>query len=193
MDEQEFREIVKRIKEVNEVILEFDPAIREAVFSILQDYVIGVASTTKSGTLKKPKSKTKSITNTTSKNRTKPEKKIKPVGDNSGLDRDDFFLKFDHNKPSDNAMLAAAWHYNHYGNTPFSTNEIRLLADEIGLTVPDRLDMTFSNAQHENKSCFSSAGKGQFKPTVHGEKRLKETYGVKKGTTNKTVPTTDSP
>jgi hypothetical protein len=101
------------------------------------------------------------------------------------LDRDTFFLKFNHGKPSDNALLVVAWHYNQYGVAPFSGDEIRKLGDEVGVTIPKRVDMTIANAQHDGKTCFTRAGKSLFRPTVHGEARLKKTYGVKKGTLSK--------
>jgi len=55
----------------------------------------------------------------------------------------------------------------------------------VGLTVPQRLDKTLLNAKEKGKALFTRAGRGQFKPTVHGEKYLKEQYSVTKGTQKK--------
>jgi len=85
--------------------------------------------------------------------------------------------------------LIAAWHYREFGVAPFSYKEIKELSDDAGLTIPDRLDMTLRNAQKEGKHSFTSAGRGKMKPTVHGEKRLKDTYHITKG--NKKKPTED--
>jgi hypothetical protein len=56
------------------------------------------------------------------------------------------------------------------------------MADDAGVTIPDRLNMTLAAAVENGKQLFASAGRGLFKPTVHGEIYLKTTYGVKKGT-----------
>ena len=101
--------------------------------------------------------------------------------ESSEVDRE-FFTRFDHERPSDNALLVAAYIYAKHGTAAFSVEDARRIAEsEAGLTVPTRLDMTFGNAARGGKALFSRAGKGQFKVTVHGEKFFRETYGVKKG------------
>lgn len=97
-------------------------------------------------------------------------------------DREAFFGSFNHEKPHDNVRLLIAWLYSQYGTESFSLNELRDLANDVGLTVPERLDMTVKSAREDGKTLFTSTGRGKFKPTVHGEAFLKAEYGVKKGT-----------
>jgi hypothetical protein len=182
MNDSELDEVVKRLKKIHKIIAELDPAVRAPAFATLQPWVVnglqaesGSVATPKKRAAKRAPAKSKSTT----------EDKSITVGDNSGLDRDAFFLKFNHDKPSDNALLVVAWHYNQYGLAPFSGDEIRKLGDEVGITVPERVDMTIANAQYDGKTCFARAGKSLFRPTVHGEARLKRTYGVKKGILSK--------
>jgi hypothetical protein len=59
------------------------------------------------------------------------------------------------------------------------------LAKEVGVTIPERLDMTFLQAKRHGKKLFLRAGKKAFRPTVHGETFFKKTYQVSKGTQQK--------
>ncbi|HXO22719.1 MAG TPA: hypothetical protein VOA87_22590 [Thermoanaerobaculia bacterium] len=97
-----------------------------------------------------------------------------------------FFKAFDHDKPADNAKLIAAYFYRTYGGESFSLDEVRQEANDVGLTIPDRVDMTFLQAMENGKKLFARAGKGKFKRTVHGQAHLKTTYSVKKGTQKRT-------
>lgn len=170
MDEQEFKDRCRRLKEVNKVIAALDTAIREPAYAALEPYVTGQPS----GKRTPPK-------HDSDRNGDEQE-------DTSNLDRDEFILA--HHKrddePADNALLLTAWHYKEYGSEPFSYAEIKTLANDAGLTTPDRIDMTFKTAKAEGKSSFTPAGRGKVRPTVHGEKRLKDTYNIKKGTKKKT-------
>lgn len=187
MKNDEFQEVVDRLKAVNKIILDLDPAIRASAFAVLEPWVTGQPSPLpKNG--RRPAKKRSSTTSKSASSKAKatPEESA-AVGDNSGLDLNQFFLAFDHKKPSDNVLMVIAWHYNQHGTTPFSVDEICQLADGVGITVPARVDKTITSAQQSGKSCFTKAGKGQFKPTVYGEDRLKRTYGVKKGTQAKPI------
>ena len=73
-----------------------------------------------------------------------PERKASQSTETDHAEEDaTFFGKFSHDKPADNAKLLAANHYRHYGSEAFSTDETRQGAADVGLTVPERLDMTF--------------------------------------------------
>ena len=185
MDEKEFDERVTRLMKVNEALVQLDPAIRGAAFGTLEEYVTGdnikQASTTSTQRRKTRRSSAKKSSSAGASN------KKESVGDSSNLGRDDFFLKFSSDKPSVNALAIAAWHYNEHGKAAFSLGEIKEIADVVSLTLPDRLDMTFRSALHSKKSCFRTPSKGNFVPTVHGEARLKESFGVKKGNKPKRV------
>ncbi|TAL07035.1 MAG: hypothetical protein EPO07_00905 [Verrucomicrobia bacterium] len=161
MNEAILKERTKRLLEVNETIKKLDPTIRPAAFALLQDYVLADAAATK-------------------------ESKTPVTSDNGGDDdREGFFSKFTHDKPADNALLIGAYHYSQFGSSPFTTTEIESLATEVGVTIPERTDMTFAAAQREGKNLFLRAGRGAFRPTVHGEAFFKKTYQVSKGKNQK--------
>lgn len=50
------------------------------------------------------------------------------------------------------------------------------------MTIPERLDMTYNTATAKKRKLFKKAGKGMFRPSIHGEAYFKKTYGVKMGT-----------
>jgi len=158
MDKNTFDERVKKIKEVDKIIKALDPTIRESSFKLLLSYITG-------GKVGSDKNDNNGGT--------------KDLGDD--LSREDFFTKFDHDKPADNVLLITAYLYSQYGNANFSLNEIRELADDVGVTIPARIDMTLKMASRDNKYLFTSASRNKYNPTVHGEKCFKESYGVKKG------------
>jgi len=103
-------------------------------------------------------------------------------------DREKFFSSFDQKKPADNGLLLAAYLYRRYGTAPFTAVEVNDLAKDVGITIPERVDMTLVNAQRKGKALFRRIGKAEFKPTVHGEAYFKETYKVKKGKAVKKQP-----
>src|SRR5688572_24090794 len=102
MDDNDLDDVVKRLKQVNNIISELDPAIRAPAFATLQPWVVGQPSALGSSAAKPIK---KTIKHAAVKVKPMSDEAPKPMGDNSGLDRDTFFLKFDHSKPSDNALL----------------------------------------------------------------------------------------
>lgn len=178
MNDTELDEVVKRLKRVDKIIVDLDPAIRASAFAILQPWVVSQLSERSPG-VATPKKRAKRAT---VKSTATAEDESIPVGDNSGLDREAFFLKFNHDKPSDNVLAVVAWQYNQHGLAPFTVDEIRQVGNDVGITIPERVDKTLTGAKDDGKTCFTRAGKGLFRPTVHGEARLKKKYGVKKGT-----------
>jgi hypothetical protein len=161
MESSTFHERVKRMKEVNEVIEKLDPAIREGAFSLLAGYITGephrVGSTHQMGA-------------------------ATAEGEASDQQMTELFGKYPVGKPSDNAILIAAWLYSQYGAQPFKLDEMREIAESAGLTIPTSLDMTLRQAQRDGKALFQHTGKSEFKPTVPGELYFKKTYQVTKGT-----------
>jgi len=153
MDKKIYKDRVKRLREVNTVVKSLDTAIREASFNLLKSYVTG--------------------------------REIENTGEGTGgevpQDKQSFFSEFNHEKPSDNVLLVSAYHYSQYGTAPLDRSDIKQIADDVGIIVPDRSDMTLKQAKKKGRSLFNSVGGGKYKPTVHGEKYLKETYKVKKG------------
>jgi hypothetical protein len=158
MDKKEFDERVLRLQDVAKVIDKLPAEIRTEAFGLLRGYVSGRSAPDSGGV-----------------NRTENE---------DGDDADDgtsLFGRFDHDKPSDNVRLIAAYLFQQYGSEHFSVEEISAIAAETGITVPARVDMTLRQAKENGKNLFVGAGNGKYKPTVHGETYLKDTYGVKKG------------
>jgi hypothetical protein len=164
MDEKIFKERVLRLKKIGKVLEELPSEIRALAFPIISDYAM--TGLTQGGETARGR-----------KANVLDEAKIPPP-----MDREGFFKEFDHGKPADNAKLLAAWFYKEYGTEPFSYDEIRELAKNVGVTVPGRIDMTFSAATENGKKLFTHAGQGKLIPTVHGEAYLKETYRILKGT-----------
>lgn len=157
MDEKMFQERVKKLNEVNKIIEKLDPSIRAESFKLLQIYITGKEKVTDGSD---------------------------DAGEETGqhdVDKESFFKQFDHTKPSDNALLIAAYLYSQFGSSRFTTEDIKELADDVGITIPERCDMTFKKTQKKGKNLFTLNGRGKYKPTVYGEAFLKETYKVKKG------------
>jgi hypothetical protein len=160
MDSAVFQERVKRLQEVNGVIKDLEPAIQEAALALLAEYVTGYPAAHQPA-------------------RQPPDGNGgKPAGDNNA----EFFAKFPEGKPSDNAVLIAAYVYGQYGAESFKLDEIREIAKSVGLTIPTSLDMTLKSAQRDGKLLFQHSGRSEFKPTVHGELYIKKTYQIVTGT-----------
>jgi len=168
VDSTTFQERVKRLKEVNDVIKDLDPAIRAGALPLLAEYVTGHAI--------------------------ERGKNDPPAGSGSGgaapRDAAHFFANYPDGKPSDYAVLIAAFLYGEYGAEPFSLDEVREIAKSVGLTIPTSLDMTLKAAQRDGKALFQHTGRNEYKPTVHGEVYFKKTYKVTTGT--KPKPTRES-
>ncbi|MFZ5733329.1 MAG: hypothetical protein ACOY4O_11370 [Pseudomonadota bacterium] len=99
-----------------------------------------------------------------------------------------FFNRDEDLKPSDYGYLCAAYHFSQFGAAPFSITEIRAIATEAGVIIPDRLDMTFRQAAKKGKKLFQDAGKSSFKPTATGGLEFGERWGVKPGRKSKSAP-----
>lgn len=159
MDEKEFKTRTGRLEEIAKTLEKLPPEVRSDAFGLLKDYVIEYSADTQDN----PKEDT-------------------AQRDTSAQSEEEFFAAFDHDKPSDNTKLIAAWFYKEYGVEPCSLDEVREKADAVDITIPGRVDKTLSQATDKGKKLFVRAGKGKFRPTVHGEANLKATYNVKKGT-----------
>ena len=96
------------------------------------------------------------------------------------------FAKHTDGRPAENAVLIAASLYSQYGAQPFKLEEVREVAESVGVTIPASLDMTLRQAQRDGKALFQHTGRGEYKPTVHCELYFKKTYQVAKGTKRRT-------
>jgi hypothetical protein len=162
MNHDELREKADRLKEINEIIKQLEPEVRAAAFALLQNYVAATGERLKAK-------------NSSDQETATPE------------DLEGFFSQFNTDKPADNALLVAAYHYSQYGSAVFGVDDLKSKATEVGLIMPERVDMTIRQARRDGKSLFQSGGRGIFKPTVHGELFFKNTFHVSKGTRGKNV------
>jgi hypothetical protein len=103
------------------------------------------------------------------------------LGNEDLVDLAEFFNRDDDLKPSDHAQLCAAYHFSIYGTAPFSLEELRTIAADAGVVLPDRLDMTLTSATKNGKKLFQVAGKGLYKPTASAGLFFKERWSVKPG------------
>src|SRR5436190_11698129 len=67
-------------------------------------------------------------------------------GADAQVDMARFFERDGKLKPSENAFLCSAYHYSLYGRAAFSLEELREIAKEAGVVIPDRVDMTLKQA-----------------------------------------------
>jgi len=158
VDEKIFNERVSRLEEVGKVINKLPGEIRLEAFGLLKGYVA------KGGTAESVREDAGG------------EVDVEVEADGS------LFSKHIHEKPHENVNLIVAHLFQQYGSEPFAVSEIAALAADVGVTVPARIDMTLRAAKENGNKLFQSAGRGKFKPTVHGELFLKNTYKIKKGT-----------
>jgi hypothetical protein len=159
VDDKEFKTRADRLEQIGEVLERLPAEVRSVAFELLKSYVTERYSEAPA-----------------EKERAKERNDVEDSSD------EEFFSSFNHEKPADNARLIAAWFYREYGVEPFSVEDVSGKANAVGITIPSRLDMTFLSAKEKGKRLFARAGRGKFKPTVHGEANLKTNYSVKKGT-----------
>jgi hypothetical protein len=174
VDSVAFETRVTRLEEVNKVIARLDPSIKAQAFDVLRSYVAGDE--------KRPERSAGDSHGNSETPKSEPESNATGAAA--------FFTRFDHQKPSENALLLAAYHYLTFGIEPFSAEEMRSEASTVGLTIPSRIDKTYASAKRDGKALFQRVGAAQFRPTVHGEAYLKTTYQVKKGTAKRQVDAT---
>src|SRR5215475_3185123 len=107
MENIAFQERVKRLKEVNDVIKDLDPAIREAALPLLAEYVTGQRIA--------PAATGQRLDNGGG-------------GSSAAEGATEFFVKFPEGKPSDNVICIAAYLYSQYGAEAFKLDEIHATA-----------------------------------------------------------------
>jgi hypothetical protein len=168
MDEPTFKERVKRLKAVDTVVKQLDAAFRDAAVELLKDYVTSTPSAP--GQAHRGK---------------KADKSSGVVGNPP-----EFFdtHQGDDDTEVDNLVLAAAFHFSQYGDVEFSTEELRTIAGEAGVDVPDRIDVALKRKKdgRGGKNMFrKGTGVGGFRPTAAGRRYFVDTYKVKKGTKKK--------
>ncbi len=159
MDKDKFAERLAMLQQVADVLNKLPPEVRAAAFSVLEPYIKGAPAIPP-----------------TPAHTEQTEQEEEPDAGSDAL-----FTKHDHSKPADNVKLIAAHLYQQYGTEPFSVDEVRSTANRVGLTIPARPDATLSAMKVDGKALFNSAGRGKYRPTVHGEAYFRGTYAVRKG------------
>jgi len=162
MDEKTFKRWAEKLEQIGKLLEKLPSEIRPAAFELLQAYI------------------TETGTEDAEEKRGKEKNKIKFEGE--WKSKEDFFGAFTQDKPADNVKLIAAYLYHEYGSDPFSTEDVKKISGDVGVTIPGRIDMTLLAAKDKGKKLFTKTGRGKFKPTVNGEAYLKTKYNVKKGT-----------
>ncbi len=166
MDDQAFDERVERLRKVNAVIGELDEAIRVEAFRILRPYIDGQAAA---------------------------RVQIDAAGGDEGGDADSaepidstnvetFVRSQDVAKPANAVKAIAAWWFSEYGSAPIGGSDVEGIAQEIGVTIPNRPDNTLRGMKSNGKDVFRPAARGTFTPTrPHGELFFQTEYQVTKG------------
>ena len=167
MDDKVFKQRVARLERVAAVVEKLPTEIRAQAFSLLEPYVTGDVVPERLA----PK---------------RPHEAAEDTPENDDT-REAFFGAHNHEDPSDNVRLLTAYLYREHGSAPYTVQELKTLADDVGVTVPERIDMTLRSAKEDGKKLYASSGRGLFKPTVHGEAHFKSQYNVKKGRKPKPV------
>lgn len=104
--------------------------------------------------------------------------RVKPTGPD---DLAHFFQRSEKMTPAENVLLCAAYHYQIHGQSEFSQNDIRSIARDAGVILPDRLDMNLKRTTQNGKKLFQYLGKGSFKATASAGLFFKEQWNVKPG------------
>jgi hypothetical protein len=163
MNEATYKQLKKKIVEVNAVITKLDPAIKTDAFSLLKPYL------REGQTLH-------------ADNKDEHTNQLGTVHGDAGT----LISTHPDGSPADNVSLVAAYLYSQYGSTTFSPADIKELGDSFGLTVPNRIDNTLKAAKRGGKRLFQKVGK-QFKVTVTGEAHFKTEYRVTKGSKSRSA------
>jgi|SRR6185312_11633398 len=161
IDKAQFDDYAERLRSVNRVVKELDPALQPEAVKILTPYVTGGKTDAGSGQ---------------GGGETRVEE-----GSLDAL-RERLVTEHSDGSPSDNALLAIALWFAQYGKEPFAIDDVRETAKTLGVTIPDRPDAFIGTTKRNGKKLFVRARKGFYSPTVHGETFLKSTYGVSQGT-----------
>lgn len=170
-------EIAKRMKEVESVVLTLDESVRGAAFTMMESYIL----TGQNRKQRVPADVSEDLTNAVGR-----EEDVQEEDDDVAA----FFNDREIQKPAEAVYAVAAYFYSQYGSAPFTTKDVQDIADQVGLTVPDRLDNTLRNAGSNKKSVFKTKGGGWI-PTTTGELVLKEKFDVKKGRKKRTADADD--
>jgi hypothetical protein len=167
VNEDQYNQTVARLRTVNDVIKELDPALRAEALEILRPYIsqAGADDAADEGEARETTTRAKRS------NREAGEKlDIKALLDEHAGD-----------VAAQNGFLIAAILYAQYGTGPYEVKELRRFADEHNLLFPEQFNNQVGKAKRDGQRVFRKVKDG-WQITVHGEKWLRETYKVSRGT-----------
>ncbi|RKQ84989.1 hypothetical protein C8N24_6620 [Solirubrobacter pauli] len=171
MDTNQYEAAVTRLKSVNAVIEDLDPAIRADAFRVLESYVTGAPTT-------------KGRADTASQR----------AGDAGGgetvsviaastLDDDSIIQlleKHESTAATDNGVLVTAIFYSVFGRGPFEPKDFKTFADRHAMIWPNQYHKTVARRKQDGNLIVRKAQDGWYVTTA-GEAYFRETYGVKRG------------
>ncbi len=168
MDKKGYDETVKRLRAVNKVVAELDPAIRSAAWDLLKPFVTAAHADGE------PSHHGEGGRSGDS-GQAPPHRKAQPLDMGALLDQ-----HASDDKKTENGLLVAAILYGTYGDGPFTSHEFTALGDEHRLPMPHMHNL-LPKTKRDNKKVFRQSKDG-WMITGSGGKWLRETYGVKRGT-----------
>ena len=160
MNETRIQEVKDKLTKINEFVNGLDTELKSIAISLLLPLYFDEKETTFESIKKN-------------------NENVDDVSDSSD-DEYKFFSSYDHDKPSDNVVMIAAWLYSQYGVYPITQDEVKEYANRLGITIASRVDMTFGSVSRDGKKLFRQTGRG-YEPTLPGEGHFKELYKVRKG------------
>jgi len=164
LSEGEYKEVVERLRAVNEVIKDLEPAVQEAAVAILRPYLVGDGAPTPAA-------------RTDAGNQTPPA--VTPTG--SGIDIEALLDEHAGDSATENGFLVAAIFYAQYGKGPYEVKELKRFADEHALLFPEQFHKSVGKVKRDGANVFRKVT-GGWQITTHGEKWMRKTFHVSRGT-----------
>jgi hypothetical protein len=171
VNKDEFENVAQRLREIDDIVTSLDESIRSQAFAILKPYVDDVGANVH---VDAPRP--------TAENRVDQGEQALLVDPDIAAT---FLEKHASDKPSDNVKAIGALIYSIYGNCDFTTSEVNAIAHEVGVEVPDRVDVTLGGASVDKKNLFQKRRSGVYRPTANGRRFFKDEYGVSSPGTSK--------
>jgi hypothetical protein len=163
VDEQTFKERVKRLQAVNAVISKLDETIRADAYELLKPYI--------ADDLRPPGANPK------------VQQAASPLRSQAGsFNAQALVDKHESAADTDNVFLCLAIFHARHGRGPFTMRQLKAISEEFDLAIPDRHDNTLRRAKRgTSKTLVVKQGSDGWKITPGGETWLKSEYEVTRG------------
>ncbi len=157
MDTEKINAAIEKLKEINKVVIELDPAIRLSAFQVLEPLYFENAIRGKGPG-------------------------AEGSHNNPTADFASFCQKFESDKQSENVHMIAAWLYSQYGVFPMTNEHLHAEADAAGVLISERADNIMRDAKDKDgRLMYVKKGEG-WQLTARGKAYMLDTYNVRKGT-----------